>query len=34
MLLYWGVEFWFMLFGWLYAIGTIGTAIILYRLSK
>jgi hypothetical protein len=33
-LLYWGIEFWFMLFGWLYAIGAVATAIILYRLSK
>jgi hypothetical protein len=33
-LLYWGVEMWFMLFGWLYAIGAIATALMLYRLSK
>ena len=32
--LYWGIEMWFMLFGWLYAIGAIVTAIVLYRLSK
>jgi hypothetical protein len=32
--LYWGIEMWFMLFGWLYAIGAVVTAIILYRLSK
>jgi hypothetical protein len=33
-LLYWGVEMWFMLFGWLYAIGAVVTAIILYQLSR
>jgi hypothetical protein len=33
-LLYWGVEFWFMIFGWLYAICAAATAIILWRLSK
>jgi len=27
--LYWGIEFWFTLFGWLYAIGTLVTALIL-----
>jgi len=30
--LYWGIGMWFMLFGWLYAIGAVVTAIILYRL--
>lgn len=33
-ILYWGVEFWFMLFGWLYAINAVATAILLHRLSK
>lgn len=32
--LYWGIEFWFMLFGWLYSIGTLATALILYKLQK
>ena len=33
-IMYWGVEFWFLLFGWLYAICVAATAIILWRLSK
>lgn len=32
--LYWGVEFWFMLFGWLYAFCSLNTALILYKLKK
>lgn len=33
-ILYWGIEFWLMMFGWLYAIGAIATAIILICVSK
>jgi hypothetical protein len=33
-ILYWGIEFWFVFFGWLYAIGSLVTAILLFRLSK
>ena len=33
-IMYWGVEFWFLLFGWLYAICAAATVIILWRLSK
>ena len=33
-IMYWGVELWFLFLGWLYAICAATTAIILWRLSK
>ena len=33
-ILYFGIEFWFMILGWLYAIDAVATAILLFRLSK
>jgi hypothetical protein len=33
-ILYWGIEFWFMLAGWLYAAGAVATALLLFRISK
>jgi len=33
-ILYWGIEFWFMFAGWLYAAGAVATALLLFRISK
>jgi hypothetical protein len=32
--LYWGIEFWLMLFGWLYGFAALVTFFLLFRLSK
>jgi len=31
---YWGFEFWFVLLGWLYAIGALVTAILFFQVSR
>ena len=33
-ILYWGIEFWLMFAGWLYAAGAVATALLLFRISK
>lgn len=33
-ILYWGIEFWLMFAGWLYAGGAVATALLLFRISK
>jgi hypothetical protein len=33
-ILYWGIEFWLMFAGWLYATGAVATALLLFRISK
>jgi len=33
-ILYWGFEFWFMLFGWLYAINSIATARFMLQIRN
>lgn len=32
--LYWGIEFWLMFFGWLYGFAALVTFFLLFRLSK